>query len=77
MKDWQLEVILLLNPVSKGVGRGLELSVVVAALPLDVLVGASVDVVLTVEVGELLSVLRRRRSSVVSKSQLFGSGGGL
>lgn len=72
-------MILLLNPVSKGVGSGLVLSVVAAALPLDVVVGASVDedAVLTVDVDAEFSVLRRRRSSAVGKSQFLGSGGGL
>lgn len=84
IKDWQLVVILLLKPVSKGVGNADALSVVATTRPLDVLVGASVDVdelrVVELEEDELeLSVLRRRRSSAVSgrsSSQLLGSGGG-
>jgi len=76
INEAQLEVMLLLNPVSKGVGRAATELVVAATMPLvDVVVGASV---VDAEEEDLELMLRRRRSrsSVVSNAQFLGSGGG-
>lgn len=83
----QLVVILLLNPVSKGVGKLATEVVVAATMPLDdVVVGASVDddpVLVEIfsaeeddDEDEGLEV-RRRRSAAPNSQSFFRSGGGL
>jgi len=81
----QFEVILLLKPISKGVGNGYALAVVATARPLDVVVDASLEVddddddaVTEDEEESLSSTLRRLRSSGIdARVQSAGLGGGL
>jgi hypothetical protein len=77
----QFPVILLLKPISKGVGNGYALAVVATARPLDVVVDASLEVdddVTEDEEESLLSTLRRLRSSGrEARVQSAGLGGGL
>jgi hypothetical protein len=80
----QFAVILLLKPISKGVGNGYALAVVAAAArPLDVVVDARLEVDDDDEVTEdeeesLSSTLRRLRSSGRdARVQSAGLGGGL
>ena len=70
MNDWQLVVILLLKPVSKGEGRGLAAAVPSARTLLEVVVDASVGEdaavfsVLDADGKEELAALRFLRSSL-------------
>jgi hypothetical protein len=76
----QLAVILLLKPISKGVGNGYALAVVATARPLDVVVDARLEVDDEDDVSEesLSSTLRRLRSSGRdARVQSAGLGGGL
>jgi hypothetical protein len=80
----QFAVILLLKPISKGVGNGYALAVVATARPLDVVVDASLEVdddddaVTEDEEESLSSTLRRLRSSGIdARVQSAGLGGGL
>ena len=81
----QFEVILLLKPISKGVGNGYALAVVATARPLDVDVDARLEVDDEDDVTEdeeeeesLSSTLRRLRSSGRdARVQSAGFGGGL
>jgi len=83
MNDAQFAVILLLKPISNGVGNGYTLAVVATTRPLDVVVDASLDVDVDDDVTEdeedsLLSTLRRLRSSGRdARVQSAGLGGGL
>jgi len=81
MKDAQPVVILLLNPISKGVGRVKVVGVAATARPLDVDVDASVakDVDFTdAEEDEAVeATFRRLRSSINSTGfRSLGVGGG-
>ena len=78
----QLSVTLEENPLSKGEGKGLELCVAATERPVDVEVGASVEVVVlnVVEDEDTSFLLRPRRwrsSFSVARIQVPGSGGGL
>ena len=79
----QFAVILLLKPISKGVGNGYALAVVATARPLDVDVDARLEVddeddVTEDEEESLSSTLRRLRSSGRdARVQSAGIGGGL
>jgi hypothetical protein len=80
----QFAVILLLKPISKGVGNGYALAVVATTRPLDVVVDARLEVdeddVTEDEKEEesLSSTLRRLRSSGRdARVQSAGFGGGL
>jgi hypothetical protein len=77
----QFAVMLLLKPISKGVGNGYALAVVATARPLDVVVDARLEVDDEDDVTEeesLSSTLRRLRSSGRdARVQSAGLGGGL
>jgi hypothetical protein len=83
----QFAVILLLKPISKGVGNGYALAVVATTRPLDVVVDARLEVdddddddddVTEDEEESLSSTLRRLRSSGRdARVQSAGLGGGL
>jgi hypothetical protein len=72
MKDWQSDVILLLNPLSKGEGRGLALSVVSAAMLLVVVEDATVDE----DDIEVTSVVLAATAARGLRSSVSGSGTG-
>lgn len=83
MNEAQLAVMLLLKPISKGVGSVATLVVSAAAMPLDVEVGASVeddedDFFVVVVLVEMDSVPARRLRSAAARScgQSLGFGGG-
>jgi hypothetical protein len=76
MKAEQVEVMLELYPLSKGVGNEVASSVAATTVPLLLEEGASVEVAVAVAVEfEFSSARRWRRSSfIVANLQAFGLG---